>query len=105
MTAIGAGAIVRTANTIVLGRVLNDQIVVGAESCNYQLPGVTANLGFNGYKFQIVKPGSVALGVSGSSFFAMEISPSTSEKKEVVLSRIHFVSIVISVDMAHMNSC
>lgn len=69
MTAIGAGAIVRTANTIVIGRVLNDQIVVGAESCNYQLPGVTANLGFNGYKFQIVKPGSAALGVSGSSFF------------------------------------
>ncbi|HMX00872.1 MAG TPA: hypothetical protein PKL56_16000 [Cyclobacteriaceae bacterium] len=69
MTAIGAGAIVRTANTIVIGRVLSDQIVVGAESCNYQLPGVTANLGFNGYKFQIVKPGSAALGVSGSSFF------------------------------------
>lgn len=69
MTAIGAGAIVRTANTIVIGRVLNDQIIVGAESCNYQLPGVTANLGFNGYKFQIIKPGSVALGVSGSAFF------------------------------------
>jgi hypothetical protein len=60
---------VRTPNTLVLGRVLNDQIVVGAESCNFQLPGTTANLGFNGYKFQVIKPGSAALGVSGSAFF------------------------------------
>ncbi len=69
MTAIGAGAIVRTQNTLVLGRVLNDQIVVGAESCNFQLPGTTANLGFNGYKFQVIKPGGAALGVSGSASF------------------------------------
>jgi len=69
MTAIGAGAAVRTPNTVVLGRVLNDQIVVGAESCNFQLPGTTANLGFNGYKFQVIKPGGAALGVSGSASF------------------------------------
>ncbi len=68
MAAIGAGAIVRTPNTIVIGRVVSDQIVVGAESSNYQLPGVTANLGFSGYKFQVVRPGSLALGVSGSIF-------------------------------------
>ncbi len=68
MTAIGAGAIVRTPNTIVIGRVVSDQIVVGAESSNYQLPGVSANLGFSGYKFQVVRPGSLALGVSGSIF-------------------------------------
>lgn len=68
MTAIGAGAVVRTSNTIVIGRVVSDQIVVGAESSNYQLPGVTANLGFSGYKFQVVRPGSLALGVSGSIF-------------------------------------
>ena len=68
MTAIGAGAIVRTPNTIVIGRVVSDQIVIGAESSNYQLPGVTANLGFSGYKFQVVRPGSLALGVSGSIF-------------------------------------
>ena len=54
MTAIGAGAAVRTPSTLVLGRVLNDQIVVGAESCNFQLPGISANLGFNGYKFQVI---------------------------------------------------
>ena len=69
MTAIGAGAAVRTPNTLVLGRVLNDQIVVGAERCNFQLPGVTANLGFNGYKFQVIKPGGAAFGVSGSASF------------------------------------
>ena len=68
MAAIGAGAIVRTPNTIVIGRVVSDQIVVGAESSNFQLPGVTANLGFSGYKFQVVRPGSLALGVSGSVF-------------------------------------
>jgi hypothetical protein len=68
MTAIGAGAIVRTPNTIVIGRVVSDQIVIGAESSNYQLPGVTANLGFSGYKFQVVRPGSLALGVSGSIY-------------------------------------
>ncbi len=69
MTAIGAGAVVRTPNTIVIGRVLSDLIVVGAESSNFQLPGVTANLGFSGYKFQVIKPGGSALGISGSSFF------------------------------------
>jgi len=69
MTAIGAGAVVRTPNTLVLGRVINDQIVVGAESCNYQLPGVSVNQGFNGFKFQVIKPSGNALAVSGHSFF------------------------------------
>jgi len=69
MTAIGAGAVVRTPNTLVLGRVLNDQIIVGAESCNFQLPGASANQGFNGFKFQVIKPGGAALGVSGFASF------------------------------------
>lgn len=69
MTAIGAGASVRTPNTLVLGRVLNDQILVGAESNNLQLPGTTANAGFSGYKFQVIKSGGLAFGVSGAAFF------------------------------------
>ncbi|MBK7652550.1 MAG: hypothetical protein IPJ20_19935 [Flammeovirgaceae bacterium] len=73
MTAIGAGAIVRTPNTIVIGRVVSDQIVVGAESSNFQLPGVTANLGFSGYKFQVVRPGSLALVCPVGHSFVTEI--------------------------------
>jgi len=69
MTVIGAGAIVRTPNTLVLGRILNDQIVIGAESSNFQLPGVTANQGFSGFKFQVIRPSANALGVSGHSYF------------------------------------
>ncbi len=69
MTAIGAGVAVRTPNTLVLGRVLSDQIVIGAESSNFQLPGVSANQGFSGFKFQVIRPSSNALGVSGHSNF------------------------------------
>lgn len=69
MTAIGAGAVVRTPNTLVLGRVLSDQVVIGAENSNLQLPGVTPNQGFTGYKFQLIRPGANALGVSGNSLF------------------------------------
>lgn len=69
MTAIGGGAAVRTPNTLVLGRVLNDQIVIGAESSNFQLPGVSANQGFSGLKFQVIRPGANAFGVSGHSYF------------------------------------
>ncbi len=68
-TAIGAGAIVRTANTIVLGRAAFDQVVIGAESNNLSLPGVSLNFGFNGYKLQIIKSGGLGLGVSGSASF------------------------------------
>jgi hypothetical protein len=69
MTAIGAGAVVRTSNTIVLGRVLNDQIVIGAESNDFQLPSTSPNTGLNGFKLQVVKPGGLGLGVSGASIF------------------------------------
>lgn len=69
VTAIGAGAIVRTSNTLVLGRRLSDQVVIGAESCNFQLPGLTANQGFSGYRLQIINPSALALGISGNSLF------------------------------------
>ena len=69
MTAIGAGAVVRTPNTIVLGRVLNDQIVIGAESNDFQLPSTSPNTGLNGFKLQVIKPGGLGLGVSGASLF------------------------------------
>lgn len=69
MTAIGAGAVVRTPNTLVLGRVLSDQVVVGAENSNFQLPGVSPNTGFGGYKFQVIRPNQNALGVSGNANF------------------------------------
>lgn len=69
MTAIGAGAVVRTANTIVLGRVLNDQVVIGAERNDFQLPSNSPNTGLNGFKLQVIKPGGLGLGVSGASVF------------------------------------
>jgi hypothetical protein len=69
MTAIGAGAIVRTPNTIILGRVGTEQIVIGAESNNFQLPGVTVNTGFNGYRLQVISSGALGLGISGASLF------------------------------------
>jgi hypothetical protein len=69
MTAIGAGVIVRSANTLVLGRVINDQVVIGADSNNVQLPSIYANSGFNGFKLHVINPGGSGLGVAGSSFF------------------------------------
>ncbi len=69
MTAIGAGSIVSTPNTIVLGRAQEDKIVIGADRNNFRLPGVTVNEGFNGYKLQVVASGSLGLGVSGASLF------------------------------------
>jgi hypothetical protein len=68
MTAIGAESVVRTSNTVVLGRAGVDNTVIGAESSNLQLPGTTANTGFSGYRLQVVSNGSLALGVSGSSW-------------------------------------
>lgn len=69
MTAIGAGAVVRTPSTIVLGRSVTDQVVIGSESNNQQLPGALLNVGFSGYRLQIIASGASGLGVSGTSFF------------------------------------
>ena len=68
MTAIGAGAGVRTANTIVIGRV-NDQIVLGTERSDHRLPGVSDNTGLEGFKLHVIKTGGLALGVSGYALF------------------------------------
>ncbi len=69
MTAIGAGAVVRTPGTIVLGRSITDQVVIGAERSNHQLPGASFNFGFSGCRLQVIASGASGLGVSGSSFF------------------------------------
>jgi hypothetical protein len=69
MTAIGAGSVVRTPSTIVLGRSVTDQVVIGAERSNHQLPGALANNGFTGYRLHVIAPGASGLGVSGASLF------------------------------------
>lgn len=65
MTAIGAGAVVRTPNTVVLGRPI-DYVVIGADRTNQSFPG-SNDAGFEGFKLQVRAPYGNALGISGGT--------------------------------------